>query len=81
MDPMNTFWFLLIGLFAGWLAGIIMKGKGFGLVGNFIVGVTGALLGGFIFSLLGIKLFGTLVTALIGAIVLIWLIDVIKFKK
>jgi len=81
MDPINTFWFLLIGLFAGWLAGRIMKGKGFGLVGNLIVGVSGALLGGFIFNLLGITLFGSLVTALIGAIVLIWLIGLIRFKK
>lgn len=78
---MNTFWFLLIGLFAGWLAGRIMKGKGFGLVGNLIVGVIGALLGGFLFSLIGLKTVSTFLAALVGGIVLIWLIGLIRFKK
>ena len=84
MEPMNTFWFLLIGLIAGWLAGRIMKGKGFGLVGNLIVGVIGALLGGFLFSLIGLKavgLVGALIAAVVGAIVLIWLLSLIKTKK
>jgi len=83
MDPTyGTFVFLLIGLIAGWLAGRIMKGKGFGLVGNLIVGVCGALLGGFLFSLLNIattaKIVGSLVAALVGAIILIWLISLIR---
>lgn len=81
MDPMNTFWFLLIGLVAGWLAARVMKGKGFGLVGNLIVGVIGALLGGFLFHLIGLKTVSTFLTAFIGAIVLIWLIGLIRFKK
>ena len=51
---MNIILFLLIGLVAGWLAGKIMKGKGFGLVGNLIVGVVGAFIGGFIFNALNI---------------------------
>ena len=42
---MGFVWFLLIGLIAGWLAGQIMKGKGFGLIGNLVVGVIGAMLG------------------------------------
>ena len=74
-------WFLLIGLAAGWLAGRIMKGRGFGLVGNLIVGVIGALLGGFLFTLLGLHaygLIGSLVTAVVGAIVLLYLVGVIK---
>jgi uncharacterized membrane protein YeaQ/YmgE (transglycosylase-associated protein family) len=74
-------WFLLIGLAAGWLAGRIMKGRGFGLVGNLIVGVIGALLGGFLFTLLGLHaygLVGSLVTAVVGAIVLLYLVGVIK---
>ncbi len=47
---MGLVWFLLIGLAAGWLAGRIMKGKGFGLIGDLIVGVVGAILGGWLFS-------------------------------
>jgi uncharacterized membrane protein YeaQ/YmgE (transglycosylase-associated protein family) len=50
---MNILYFLLIGLAAGWLAGQIMKGKGFGIIGNMIVGCIGALVGGYVFGLLG----------------------------
>ena len=50
---MNFVWFILIGIAAGWLAGQIMKGGGFGLLGDLIVGVIGALLGGFLFGLFG----------------------------
>ena len=78
---MHIIWFLLIGLAAGWLAGQIMKGGGFGLVGALVVGVIGALLGGFLFGLLGIHaggLVGNLVMATIGAIVLLWLLRFIK---
>ena len=78
---MQFLWFMLIGVAAGWLAGQVMKGGGYGLVGDLIVGVIGALLGGFLFGLLGISaggLLGSLVTATVGAIVLIALLRVIK---
>ncbi|KPL76944.1 transglycosylase [Ornatilinea apprima] len=81
MDIQSLLMFLLIGLVAGWLAGKIMKGGGFGLVGNIIVGAIGALLGGWLFGLLGISaggLIGSLVTALVGAIVLLYLVRLIK---
>ena len=74
-------WFLLIGLAAGWLAGQILKGGGFGLWGDLIVGVIGALLGGYLFGLLGISaggLLGSLITATVGAIVLLLLLRLIK---
>jgi len=77
----NFVWFILIGIAAGWLAGQIMKGGGFGVLGDLIVGVIGALLGGFLFGLLGITaggLLGSLITATVGAIVLIALLRVIK---
>jgi uncharacterized membrane protein YeaQ/YmgE (transglycosylase-associated protein family) len=77
----SLLWFLLIGLAAGWLAGQILKGHDFGLVVNLIVGVIGALLGGFLFSKLGILpegLLGELITATVGAIVLLFLLGVIK---
>jgi len=78
---MALLWFALIGLAAGWLAGQIMRGGGFGLVGDLIVGVIGALLGGFLFGLLGISaggLIGSLITATVGAIVLIALLRLIR---
>ncbi len=71
---MAFLWFILIGIAAGWLAGQIMKGGGFGLVGDLIVGVIGALLGGFLFGLLGLSatgLLGSLITATVGSMVLI----------
>lgn len=47
---MSLLWFLIIGMIAGWLAGLIMRGHGFGLLGNMIVGVLGAMVGGYLFS-------------------------------
>jgi uncharacterized membrane protein YeaQ/YmgE (transglycosylase-associated protein family) len=73
--------FLVIGGLAGWFAGIISKGSGFGLVGNVIVGIAGAFLGGLCFSLLGIVaygLIGRLIFAVIGALLFIWLLGFIK---
>lgn len=81
MDITSLIIFLVIGAVAGWLAGQIMKGKGFGLIGNMVVGIVGALLGGFVFSLLGIAaygLIGSIVTATAGAVLLLFLIRVIK---
>ena len=78
---MSLLWFLLIGLAAGWLAGQIMKGGGYGLVGDLIVGVIGALVGGFLFGALGLRaggLLGSLLTATAGAVVLIWLLRFVK---
>jgi uncharacterized membrane protein YeaQ/YmgE (transglycosylase-associated protein family) len=81
---MNWLWFILIGLAAGFLAGAVVKGHGFGLVGNLIVGVIGALLGGFIFGLLGIaatSLLGALICAFVGAVVLLLLLGFVGGKK
>jgi uncharacterized membrane protein YeaQ/YmgE (transglycosylase-associated protein family) len=80
---MEFLWFILIGIVAGWIAGQIMKGGGYGLVGDLIVGVIGALLGGWLFGLAGISaggLIGQLAVATIGAIVLIFLFRLIKRK-
>lgn len=79
---MSFIWFILIGLAAGWLAGQLVKGGGFGLLGDIIVGVIGALLGGFIFSALGLSstggLLGSLIVATIGAVVLLFGLRLIK---
>ena len=80
---MNWIWFIIIGLVAGFLAGAVVKGRGFGLLGNLIVGVIGALLGGFIFGLLGIattNLLGALVCAFVGAVVLLVLLGFVGKK-
>jgi uncharacterized membrane protein YeaQ/YmgE (transglycosylase-associated protein family) len=78
----NLIWFLVIGIAAGWLAGKIMRGAGYGLVGDMVVGVIGALLGGWIFGKLGIwpagGLLGSLIVALIGALVLLFLLRLIR---
>lgn len=74
-------WFILIGLAAGFLAGTVVKGHGFGLAGNLVVGVIGALLGGFLFGLLGlsaVSLVGKLICAFVGAVVLLVLLKFIK---
>lgn len=66
---------LIIGAVAGWLAGMLMKGGGFGLVGDIVVGIIGAFIGGWLFGQLGVSagagILGAIVTATIGAIVLL----------
>ena len=74
-------WFLIIGLIAGWLAGKVMRGGGYGVVGDMIVGGIGALLGGWLFSLLGIfagGLIGSIITAFVGAVVLIAILRALR---
>jgi uncharacterized membrane protein YeaQ/YmgE (transglycosylase-associated protein family) len=78
---MHLLWFLLIGLVAGWLAGKLTKGSGFGVVGNVIIGVLGSFVGGFIFRQIGLHAGGTigsLVVATAGAAILIYLVRLIK---
>ncbi len=75
--------FLLIGLAAGYLAGLFMKGKSFGLLGNLIIGVIGALVGGFLLGLLGFSaggLIAQLVTAVLGAVVLLYTLGFLRSK-
>jgi uncharacterized membrane protein YeaQ/YmgE (transglycosylase-associated protein family) len=84
MNAQQLVVFLLIGGVAGWLAGLIMKGGGFGILGNIIAGVIGALLGGWLFRVLGISIggewVGALVTATIGAVILLFVVGLIKKK-
>jgi uncharacterized membrane protein YeaQ/YmgE (transglycosylase-associated protein family) len=73
---------ILIGAVAGWLAGLVVKGGGYGLVGDIIVGIIGAFVGGWLFGMAGISLaggiLGTILTATIGAVVLLLVIRVLK---
>jgi len=73
---MELIWFILIGLVAGSLAGQLVRGSGFGVMGDIVVGIIGALLGGFLFSAFGVStgggLLGSLIVATIGAVVLLY---------
>ena len=74
-------WFLIIGIIAGWLAGNIMKGGGFGLIGDLVVGVVGAFIGGAAYSFLGFSAYGTIgeiIMATVGAVILLWIIRMIR---
>ena len=79
---MSILWFLVVGVIAGWLAGTLVKGGGFGLVGDLIVGIVGAFLGGFLFSTFGVSLggglIGSIIVATIGAVVLLFIIRLVK---
>jgi uncharacterized membrane protein YeaQ/YmgE (transglycosylase-associated protein family) len=81
MDTQSLIVFLIIGVVAGFLAGKIMKGGGFGLVGDLVLGVIGAFVGGWVFGLLGILpvgILGTLISATVGAVLLLYLIRLVK---
>ena len=79
---MNLLIFLAIGALSGWLAGSIMRGGGFGLLGDIIVGIIGAEVGGYLFGLIGISagtgLLGPIITATFGAMALLFIIRLIK---
>ena len=78
---MHILLFLVIGLIAGWLAGVIMKGSGYGVVGDIIIGILGALIGGHVLGWFGVVtygLIGSLISALIGALILIFAIRLLK---
>jgi uncharacterized membrane protein YeaQ/YmgE (transglycosylase-associated protein family) len=77
----NMLWFLIVGVIAGWLAGNIMKGGGFGLIGDLVVGVVGAFIGGAVYSFLGFSAYGTIgeiIMATVGAVLLLWLLRLVR---
>ena len=81
---MYFIWYLLLGLTAGWIANLIVKGGSSGLLVNLIVGLVGGVLGGWLFSLIGLVPVGTLgslVTAVIGSIVLLWIAALLSHRK
>ena len=79
---MNWLYFLIIGAVSGWLAGQLMKGSGFGLIGNIILGIIGALVGGWLFGVLGIKMggdtLGSIITSVAGAAVVLFVAGLFK---
>ena len=72
---------VLVGGIAGWLAGLLMKGRGLGVLGNIVIGVLGAFVGGWLLGVVGVSigggLLGAVLTALLGAVVLLALIRII----
>ncbi len=74
--------FLLVGAVAGWLAGLIVRGFGFGLIGNIVVGIVGAVIAGWLFPRLGVGLpvglIGQILSAAIGAVILLVIIGLIR---
>jgi uncharacterized membrane protein YeaQ/YmgE (transglycosylase-associated protein family) len=73
---------LIIGAIAGWLAGVLVKGGGFGLIVDIIVGIVGAFIGGWLAGVLGIGLGGgwiaSIITAVIGAVILLFIIRLFR---
>jgi uncharacterized membrane protein YeaQ/YmgE (transglycosylase-associated protein family) len=81
VDVTSLIIFLAIGAVAGWLAGLLIKGGGFGLLGNIVIGIIGAFVGGFLSGILGLSasgLVGAIVLATAGAVVFLVIVGVIK---
>lgn len=72
----DLLWTLIIGGIAGWLAGKLTKGEGFGVLANIVIGIVGGVVGGFLFGIVGLTAFGLLgriIVATVGAMFLVWL--------
>ena len=82
MDLQALLILLIVGAIAGWLAGVIVRGFGFGLIGNIIVGIVGAVIAGWLLPRLGIAIGGgfvaAVINALIGAVILLFIIGLIR---
>ena len=82
LDPNSLIIWLIIGAIAGWLAGQIVKGGGFGLIGDIIVGIVGAFIAGELFPFLGLRLGGgmlfQIITAAIGACILLFIVRLVR---
>ncbi len=77
----NLLWLILVGLAAGWITGQLVRGTGYGMIGDIILGIIGAVIGGWIFQLLGITVYGTLgtiVMAVIGAVLFVTIVRLAK---
>ncbi len=82
---MEFLWFVVIGALAGWLAGQFMRGHGFGLLGDIIVGIIGAFLGGYLFRAVGVEigrgLAGSLIVAFVGAVLLLFVVRLFTGRR
>jgi uncharacterized membrane protein YeaQ/YmgE (transglycosylase-associated protein family) len=74
-------WTLVIGLIAGWLAGRVMKGRGYGVLMDIVLGIVGGMIGRFVFGMLGLaswNVIGSIIVSFVGALILIWLVRQLK---
>jgi uncharacterized membrane protein YeaQ/YmgE (transglycosylase-associated protein family) len=82
---MHLLWVLIIGAFVGWLAGQIMRGSGYGILMDIVIGIVGSWLGSWIFGMLGIgtsnSLLAQIITGVVGALVLMWIVSLISGRK
>lgn len=72
---------IICGIIAGWLTGLVVKGQGYGLIGDLIIGVLGAVVGGWLFSLFGLyatSLIGNIIVAIVGGVVLVAIVRVLR---
>ena len=85
LDPGGIIAWIVVGAIAGWLAGQVMSGGGFGLLGDIVVGIIGAFLGGFVLSLFGVAgsagLIGSIVVAFIGAVILLAILHALAPRR
>ncbi len=81
---MEFLWYILIGCAAGFIAGKLTTGSGYGIVLNLIIGIVGSILGGILFSILGFHatgIIGNLITAVVGAVILLWIYSMLSRKR
>lgn len=72
---------IVVGLIAGWLAGQVMKGGGYGILVDLVLGILGGIVGGFVFGLLGLHaggLIGNIIVSFVGAVILVWIVRQVK---
>jgi len=77
----GLFWAIVIGLISGWLAGKFMKGRGYGIGMDIVLGMVGGVIGRFVFRMLGLSawnLVGSIIVSFVGAVILIWLVRQLK---
>lgn len=77
---MGFIWYIIIGIVAGFLAGKVMRGGGFGLIINLLLGILGGVLGGWVFALFGLSASG-LITSTVGAILVLWIASLFSKSK
>jgi uncharacterized membrane protein YeaQ/YmgE (transglycosylase-associated protein family) len=81
MSIENIFTWLLVGLVSGWLAGLVMKGRGYGIAADILLGIVGAFIGGFLFGLMNVfasGVLGNIVVAFVGAVVVVTLVRTLR---